>query len=141
MQHDFWNILADRIHNSGFLTCPADLYLWMKPIVRPKVGFVYYAYVLIYVEDVVVIHHNAENVLRKIYKYFKLKPISIGDPAIHLGYTLNKMLHENGVWAWANRPTSYVKELVANVEKYLAELADAHCKFSKNNDENPFIWS
>ena len=42
-------------------------------------GFYYYAYVLIYVDDVMVIHHEAESVLRQIYNYFKLMTSSIGN--------------------------------------------------------------
>ena len=44
----------------------------------------------------------------------------IGDPEIYLGAKLNKMPFENGVWAWVNITSRYVKELVSNVEKYLA---------------------
>ena len=51
------------------LPCPADLDLWMKPTIRPVDGFNYYAYVLIYVDDVMVINHDSENVLRRIAKY------------------------------------------------------------------------
>ena len=51
------------MHHLGFLTCPVNLDLWMKPMVRPKDIFDYYAYVLIYVYDVMVIHDDAEGVL------------------------------------------------------------------------------
>ena len=44
----------------------------MKPLVRPDDGFNYYAYVLVYADDVMVLHHDAESVLRRINKYFKL---------------------------------------------------------------------
>ena len=93
----FRNHLIYCMHHLGFLPCPADLYLWMKPMERPEDGFNYYADVLIYVDDVMVIHHAVESVLRIIYKYFKLKPSSIGDPDIYLGAKLYKMRPDNGV--------------------------------------------
>ena len=61
----------------------------MKPMVRPHSGFNYYAYVLIYVYDVMVIHNDADIVISTIDKYFKLKPSSIGEPDIYLGAKLN----------------------------------------------------
>ena len=71
--------------------------------------FDYYVYVLIYVEDVMVVHHDVESVFRRVDKYFKLKPSSIGDPDIYLRSKLKKMQLENGVWEWANIPASYGK--------------------------------
>ena len=41
----FWNHLEDCMHHLGFLPCPSDLDIWMKPMVRPEDGFNYYAYV------------------------------------------------------------------------------------------------
>ena len=75
-------------------------------------------------DNVIVIHRDIESVIRIINKYFKLKPSFIGDPDIYFGSKLKKMQLENGVWACSNNPARYVKESVANVEKYLAELAD-----------------
>ena len=99
----------------------------------------YYAYLLIYVDDVMVIHHDADIALRQIDKYFKLKTCSIGDPEIYLGAKLKKMWLENGVWEWANSPERCVKESVENMEKYLAALADASWNFPKKKAYNPFI--
>ena len=93
----------------GFFPCPSNIYILMKPMLRSDDGFNYYAYALIYVENVMVINHDAESVLRRIDKYFKLNPSSIGDPEIYLGSKLNKDRLENGVWAWANSPASYFK--------------------------------
>ena len=59
----FQSHLEDCMHYLGFLPCPADLDLYMKPMVRPEDEFEYYAYVLIYVDDVMVIHHDADTVL------------------------------------------------------------------------------
>ena len=68
-------------------------------------------------DDVTVIHHDADSVLWIIDKYFKLNPNSIGDPDIYLGAKLNNMRLENGVWAWSKSTERYVKELVVKVEK------------------------
>ena len=43
------------------------------------------------------------------------------------------------VWAWTNSPTRYVKESVANVEKYLIELGDARWKLPKKNMRIPLL--
>ena len=86
-----------------------------------------------------VIYHDTETVLRRIDKYFKLKPSSIGDPDIYLGAKLKKMRLENGVWAWANSSARYVKELVANVENYFSGLDGVCWQLPKKNAENPFI--
>ena len=130
----FWYYQADCIHHLGFISCPADLDLFIKNMLSPEDGFNYYAYVFIYVDDVMVVYHDDENVLRRIDKYFNLKPSSIGEPDIYLGEKLNKMRFKNVVWEWSNIPARYVKELVANVEKYLVELNDARWKLPKKKN-------
>ena len=69
-----------------------------------------------------IVHHDAGSVLSRIYYYFNLKTCSIGYPYMYLEAKLNKMMLKNVVWAWGNSPARYVNELVANVDKYLAEL-------------------
>ena len=70
-------------------------------------GTKYWAYVLLYIDDVMVIHHDALSILAKLDKYFKLKPGSIGDAKMYLGATLKKMTLDNWVSAWASSPTKY----------------------------------
>ena len=100
----------------GFKRCPADPDIWMKAETRPD-GFRYYSYVLLYVDDCLCIHHDAENVLRQVDKYFMMKPGSIGDPDIYLGAKLRKVRLDNGVEAWSMSPSKYVQEIkIENVE-------------------------
>ncbi len=47
----------------GFTPCLADPDLWMPAEVRPSNGVEYYAYVLLYVDYVLVVHHDAADVL------------------------------------------------------------------------------
>ena len=62
------------MHHLGFLPCLSDLVIWMKSMVSPDDGFNYYAYVIIYVEYVMVVNHYADSVISIIDKYFKLNP-------------------------------------------------------------------
>ena len=66
--------MADFMYHLVFLPCTADLDHCMHPMVRPDDGFDFYAYVLIYVDNVMVIHHDAESVLWITNRYFKLNP-------------------------------------------------------------------
>ena len=82
--------------------------------------------------------HDAEADLKRIDKYFSLKPGSLGDPDIYLGAKIRKMRMHNGVWAWAISPTKYVHQSVKNVEKYLEENLGGRYKLPAKA-ENPFL--
>ena len=75
----FHNHLADCMTHLGFTLCLADPDLWMRAEVRPSDGVDYYTYVLLYVDDVLVVHHDATDVLLRLDKYFKMKPGSIDE--------------------------------------------------------------
>ena len=103
----FCNHLANSRTHLGFTPCLADPDLWMMAMVRLSDGHKHYTYVLIYIGNVMVIHHNAKAVILRINKYLKMKPGSIGDPDIYLGATIKKMRLQNGVEAWASSPSMF----------------------------------
>ena len=123
----------------GYTPCLADPDLWMKREVRPDDNFVYYSYILCYVDDILVVHHAPKGILTEIDKFFKLKPASIGDPDIYLGAKLRKMTLNNGVWCWSISPSKYVQEAVRNCETHLRENFDGKYKLQKNAP-NPFPY-
>jgi hypothetical protein len=102
----------------GYEPCRADPDLWMMPRIRDD-GLKYYSYVLIYVDDILVISHEAIDDLRKIDHYFRMKKDSIGDPDIYLGSKLRKVAMSNGVQAWMISAAKYVREALNNVERHL----------------------
>ena len=117
----FGRHIADCMRHLGYKPCKADTDLWMKRMVRPDDGLEYWAYVLLYVDDCLCIHHDGEAALRELDKYFPMKKGSIGDPDVYLGSKIRKVKLPNGVEAWASCPSKYVQEAVGNVEAYLAK--------------------
>ena len=64
----------------GFNSCRADPDVWMRAATKHN-GEEYFEYVILYVDDCLVISNNPEAILREeIGKHFKLKEESIGPP-------------------------------------------------------------
>ena len=72
----FRNYLAHFMeHSMGYKPCCADPDLWYKAEVRPEDGYEYYAYILLYIDDCLVCHHDAMGELKKIDACgFQMKP-------------------------------------------------------------------
>ena len=120
-----------------FEPCPSDPDVWIRPAKRSN-GEDYYEYVLLYVDDCLVISENAERILRKeIGDHFALKPESIMPPSQYLGGRLSSVTLDNGQKAWSFSPSQYVQEAVRNVENYLAKL---NKKLTTNN-KTPMVTS
>jgi hypothetical protein len=87
----FRNHLADCMRHLGWESCKADHDVWLKPEVRKDDGHQYYAYCLLYVDNIFMVHHDGVKALREIDHFFKTKPNSIGDPEFYLGAKLRPM--------------------------------------------------
>ena len=82
---DFRNHLRACMWHLGFMSCPADPDVWMRPALKAD-GSEYYEYILLYTDDTLCISENPEKVLRtEIGRYFTLKEDSIGPPKLYLG--------------------------------------------------------
>jgi hypothetical protein len=100
----------------------------MKEETRPDDGVKYWAYILIYVDDILCIHHDPRTSLSHIDKYFKMKPGSIMEPTFYLGAKLKKTVMPNGVAAWGMSSSKYVQAAVQNVQEYLKNNGDMKLK-------------
>ena len=77
--------------------------MWIKP--KVDIDFnKYYSYILCYVDDILIIHHNTMTMFNKIDKYFKLNPDSISDPNMYIGSNLCYHRTNNGVYVWLLSP-------------------------------------
>ena len=119
---DYWKHMRKFMNFLGFTSCKADSDVWMRKAVTDN-GFEYWEYVLLYVDDCLVISHRGEDVIRnEIGKHFIIKESSIGPPNIYLGGKVRKRVinsTEGNVEAWSFSSSQYVKAAVDNVEKYL----------------------
>ena len=101
----------------NFKSCLADPDVWMRPAIKSD-GNTYYEYILLYVDDALMVSENAESILHnELGRYFHLKEESIGPHTIYLGSRVRKVQLENGVWAWSFSSSQYVQSAIKNVEE------------------------
>ena len=125
---DFRNHLRSCMEFLNFKSCLADPNVWMRPAIKSD-GNTYYEYILLYVDDTLVVSENAESILcNELGRYFHLKEESIGPPTIYLGSRVCKVELENGVWAWSFSSSQYVQSAVKNVEEYVGKSENSHLK-------------
>jgi hypothetical protein len=118
----FRNHLAECMKDLVWHPCRADRDLWMKAETRPDDGVLYWAYILIYVDDTLCVHHDPVSPLAKLDEYFKMKEGSIQVPTFYLGAKLNNTVLTNGVVAWGMSSSKYVQSAFQNVKEYMAAL-------------------
>jgi hypothetical protein len=94
----FRNHLASCMDHLKWKTCLADRDLWMKEETRPDDGVKYWAYILIYVDDILCVHHDPGMSLAQIDNYFKMKPGSTMEPTFYLGAKLKKTVMQMAWW-------------------------------------------
>jgi hypothetical protein len=100
----FRNHIAECMKHLGWKPCRAGRDLWMKAETGPETGpedvVMYWAYILIYVDDIMCVHHGPGTPLAKLDDYFKMKEGSIQVPTFYLGAKLKKTVLPNGIVSW-----------------------------------------
>jgi Reverse transcriptase (RNA-dependent DNA polymerase) len=72
--------MASTVRSLGFKGCLADPELWLRLACKPD-GTQYYEYVLIYVDDILVVSHDPEAVMDMPSKHYTLKKGSVKPPS------------------------------------------------------------
>jgi hypothetical protein len=54
----------------------------MKADTRPDDGVLYFSYILIYVDDILCVHHDPGSPMAKLDEYFRMEEGSINVPAL-----------------------------------------------------------
>ena len=125
---DFRNHLRSCMELLNFRSCLADADIWMRPAIKSN-GNTYYEYILLYVDDALVVGENAESILQnELGRYFHLKEESIGPSTVCLVGGVRKVQLENSVWTWSFSSSQYVQSAIKNVEEYVGKPKNSHLK-------------
>jgi hypothetical protein len=124
----FRNHLASCMDHLGWKPCLSDQDLSMKEETRPDDGVKYWAYILVYVDDILCVHHDPGTSLAQIDKYFKTKPGSIMEPIFYLVSKLKKTVMLNGLGARGMRSSKYAQAVVQNEQEYLKKNGEIKLK-------------
>ena len=84
-------MLAETLTDLGYKQSRADMDVWMKPETNPVTKQEYYAYILVYVDDLLHLHHNPEAFMKELQGVYRLKDDSLGPPSRYLGANVEKV--------------------------------------------------
>jgi hypothetical protein len=116
---------ASILSQIGFTSSKADPDVWMRKASKPC-GFLYWEYILCYVDDILVISHCPKDIMNVIGQHVTLKPDSVHPPTSYLGadishYTvLDGDLETPMKQVWAMSAQEYIKRAIQEVERELA---------------------
>jgi len=104
----------------GFKSTTADPDVWIKPAVK-KDGTPYYQMLLVYVDDILCIAEEPDEIMKEIGKEFRLKD-GAQEPTRYLGANLDKcIMPDDGRECWCMSANDYLKNAVDRVQKMLDE--------------------
>lgn len=121
------NHLSDTLANVlKFKSSLADPDVWYKPMVD-KAGNEYYAYILIYVDDMLIIDKEPKILMDQVKDNYNVRDSTIKEPDQYLGADIKKIHYNDGTHAWTMASESYVKNAVKNIKE---RMKDSGFKFN-----------
>ena len=121
------NHLADMLANKlKFKSTLADPDVWIK-LMKKQNGEEYYAYILIYVDDMLIIAEDPRKIMESVRETYKVRDDTIKEPDQYLGADISKVHFDDGSFAYTMSSESYVKNAVKNVK---ARLNDDGLRFN-----------
>ena len=117
--------MAATLRDAGYISCKADPDVWMRADTKAD-GFQYWSYVLVYSDDLLVVHHDPQCVMTFLASRYTLKKGSVKEPDLYLGAQVKKWYiagsDDPGKVRWALSSEDYVKQAVADVEAELSNV-------------------
>ena len=119
-----WRAMFNNtIRDMGFESTIADPDAYRRAFAKPD-GFKYYEYILVYVDDVLIISHDPQVHLERIKATYELNPSSMGPPQRYLGADIERVTRPgdpSGREYWSFSAHTYVRNAVKNVKLLLQE--------------------
>ena len=137
----FRNCLAETLGNQlGYKSSLADHDILYKPMTDAD-GFEYYTYLLVYVDNLLLIMKDPKESMAQILESFTVKYSSIEEPKSYLGADINKIYYSGGYYGWTIGAETYVTHSIKNLKKRMTtEGFEYNKKFSdvKYSSQQPF---
>ena len=111
-------ILNQTLIDLGYVSSKADTDVWIKTEKKPD-GAEYIAYVLVYVDEVLHLHHNPDTFMDHLAEVYRLKDGSVGEPKRYLGANIEKVQLDYGSVSWPITSREYVTNSIHNLENTL----------------------
>lgn len=112
--------LSETLCSMEFTPSYADPDVWYKAAVRDD-GFEYYQYILVYVDDILIIAHKPMPIMTTIQKAYRLKEEPC-PPTNYLGAKIRNWTIPNDTrQVWSMNCQQYLKEAIKNVENELTK--------------------
>jgi hypothetical protein len=107
--------------NNGVLACLADADVWLRKNAKPN-GSEYYAYLLVYVDDILVVSHDPQSVMDTLSEHYTLKAGSVRPPKEYLGsdistYDIPPTGTTPASTCWSMSAETYIKRAVEHLVK------------------------
>ena len=116
----FRDCLAETLGNHiVYKSSMDDPDIWYKPMTDSD-GFEYYAYILVYVDDLLLIMKDTKEAMAQIQESISVKPYSIEYPKIYLGADINKIYYSDGSYGQTMGAETYVTHDVKNLKKRMS---------------------
>ena len=93
-------MLAQTLRDLGYVSSKTDPDVWIKAKTKPD-GTEYYAYVLVYVDDVLHLNNDPETFMNRLAEVYRLKYGSVVEPVRYLGANIEKVQLDDGSVAWS----------------------------------------
>jgi Reverse transcriptase (RNA-dependent DNA polymerase) len=111
---------AQSLSDTGFISCKSDPDMWLRPEIKTD-GSKYYEYVLVYVDDLLVISEQPSIILQTLVDDHKYRLKDVGSPTCYLGASIGKKQLTDGVF-WFISAEAYLSKALDTIEKRFGKL-------------------
>jgi hypothetical protein len=132
----FRSLLAEQLDTIGYTASRGDPDVWYRPILHK--GRKYYEYVMVYVDDLLVVSFNPQQTMDQLSATFKFKEGSIKTPDSFLGAQLS-LNTNNGRNHWVISSEKYVKAACETIKSKMEERHKTH-PYNTANPENDYTF-
>mmetsp|Transcript_11237 Transcript_11237/g.16168 ORF Transcript_11237/g.16168 Transcript_11237/m.16168 type:complete len:1367 (+) Transcript_11237:2028-6128(+) len=135
---------AATLRDLGFTSSLADPDVWMRPSTLPQDQQEYYEYILVYVDDLLVVSHRGQELLDLLTDKYQYRLKDVGPPQRYLGAIVGRY-DKNGTKTWYLSAKDYLTKALPIVEEHYGTLNKAKAdtplppKYHPEDDKSPFL--